>query len=276
MYDKYPRYDVPQSNLMQRFFAQSWRAILLEIALTIVLTTAAGYAFEFFDPTGGDSAATADATASQVERAKALVSQGQYTASRQHWDALIAAEPGAASHYTWRAYANMLAGEYAAARLDYRRLLQLEPASYDGHNGICWAYGELGHFPSALGHCDIALALAGSPFERALTQENRCWLRVEMGDYSAAAADCQAALDILPACAHEVCALAHYNLGRIWLAQDQLDRAARHFHLAVYIGSAYPDMYLEIGEVYATLGYREAARSSFERFSELSAAGARG
>ena len=53
MYDQYPAYDVPKNNIVQRFFAQRWSAILLEIVLTIVITVAAGQAFEFFDPFGG-------------------------------------------------------------------------------------------------------------------------------------------------------------------------------------------------------------------------------
>ena len=56
MYDHYPAYDVPQNNIVQRFFAQRWSAILLEIVLTIVITVAAGQAFEFFDPFDGESA----------------------------------------------------------------------------------------------------------------------------------------------------------------------------------------------------------------------------
>ncbi len=249
MYDKYPVYDVPQNNLIQRFFAQSWRAIMLEIALTIVLSVAAGFAFDVFDPLEKE----ADATA-----------------------ALVAAEHDEATYYGWRAYAAMMAGEYDAAQRDYLQLLRLEPADYDAHNGMCWAYGELGHFTSAMGHCNIALALAASAFDRMVTLENRCWLRVEMGQYEAATGDCLAALNVIPACDHAVCALAHYNLGRVRLAQGQLDRAVRHFNLAVYIGSSYPDMYLEISEVYATLGYAEAAQASFSRYAALLGVEAKG
>lgn len=275
MYDKYPVFDIPQNNFVQRFFAQSWGAIVIEIALTIVLSAAAGYAFDFFGPFESHrpafQAVSSDALAadSRLERAARHVSDGQYDASLALLNELISAEPDAANYHAWRAYANMMTGEYAAAQRDYRRLLQLEPADYDAHNGMCWAYGELGHFTSALGHCNIALALAGSSFDQAVTLENRCWLRVEMGELDAAAGDCRAVLRAYPSCNLEVCALAHYNLGRVLLAQRQLDRALRHFNLALYIGSSYPEMYLEIGEVYAKLGYQEAARTSFERFAAL-------
>ncbi len=50
MYDSYPRHDVPQNNVIQRFFAQRWSAIVIEILMTIVITVAAGRAFDIFDP----------------------------------------------------------------------------------------------------------------------------------------------------------------------------------------------------------------------------------
>ena len=50
MYDQYPEYDVPQQNLVQMFFAQRWSAIVIEIALAIVISVAAGRAFDFFGP----------------------------------------------------------------------------------------------------------------------------------------------------------------------------------------------------------------------------------
>ena len=50
MYDKYPEHDVPQQNIIQMFFAQRWSAIVIEIALTIVISVAAGRAFDFFGP----------------------------------------------------------------------------------------------------------------------------------------------------------------------------------------------------------------------------------
>lgn len=50
MYDQYPEHDVPQQNLVQMFFAQRWSAIIIEIALAIVISVAAGRAFDFFGP----------------------------------------------------------------------------------------------------------------------------------------------------------------------------------------------------------------------------------
>lgn len=50
MYDNYPEHDVPQQNIIQMFFAQRWSAIIIEMALAIVISVAAGRAFDFFDP----------------------------------------------------------------------------------------------------------------------------------------------------------------------------------------------------------------------------------
>ena len=50
MYDNYPEHDVPQQNIIQMFFAQRWSAILIEMALAIVISVAAGRAFDFFGP----------------------------------------------------------------------------------------------------------------------------------------------------------------------------------------------------------------------------------
>lgn len=63
MYDKYPQHDVPQNNVIQRFFAQRWSAIVIEILMTIVITVAAGRAFDIFDPFASpvDSAASSQA-----------------------------------------------------------------------------------------------------------------------------------------------------------------------------------------------------------------------
>ena len=50
MYDNYPEHDVPQQNIIQMFFAQRWSAIIIEMAMAIVISVAAGRAFDFFGP----------------------------------------------------------------------------------------------------------------------------------------------------------------------------------------------------------------------------------
>ena len=50
MYDKYPEYDIPEQNIIQKFFGQRWSAIIVELAMTIVITVAAGRALDPFGP----------------------------------------------------------------------------------------------------------------------------------------------------------------------------------------------------------------------------------
>lgn len=286
MYDHYPAYDVPKNNIVQRFFAQRWSAILLEIVLTIVITVAAGQAFEFFDPFEGEVADAASAAAPAPnldldamsvalvpvkQRGEAFVAERRYIAAEAVYDFAAELDPDDAGILGWRGYVNLQTGDYRDAQADFRRVLDLSPFDYDAHNALCWAYGESRDFTSALEHCGQALIAATSLPEYASALENRCWVQVEMGAYEAAARECQAVLQIYPGCQHEVCALAHYNLGRVMMAQDKTEAALRQFNLASRIGSTYADMYLDIGEVYDRLGFDAAAKSSFARYDELAA-----
>lgn len=285
MYDNYPAYDVPKSNIVQRFFAQRWSAILLEIVLTIVITVAAGQAFEFFDPFGGESADAAPAAASAPDanamsvalepvkqRGADYVNERRYIAAEAIYDFAVALEPDDPANHGWRGYVNLQTADYLEAQADFRRVLERRPLDYDAHNALCWAYGESRDFTSALEHCQQALIAATSLPQYAIALENRCWVHVEMGEYDAAAQECLAVLEIYGGCQHEVCALAHYNLGRVMLAQGKTERALRQFNLAFRIGSTYADMYLKIGEVYDTLGFDAAAAASFAQYEELAAA----
>ncbi|MDE2854571.1 MAG: tetratricopeptide repeat protein [Chloroflexota bacterium] len=286
MYDNYPKYDVPQQNLIQRFFSQRWSAIIIEIVMTIVITVAAGAAFDFFDPLDGERAASADVTPGErvkedeVESetrdplafARSLgidyIAAGRMAAAKAIFDWLIKAAPDAGSSYAWRGYVNMQTRQYIEAQADYRRLLERRPADFDGHNALCWAYGESKDFARAKAHCQRALESAVSRGEFASALENRCWLQVEMGDYAAAATDCRLSLSYAPEYG-EVNALAHYNLGRVHVARGKTSEALPHFREALRIGSSYAKMYLDIGEVYATLGHQVAAQASFEQYRRL-------
>ena len=284
MYDHYPAYEVPQNNIVQRFFAQRWSAILLEIALTIVITVAAGQAFEFFDPFDGETAEAApiaapatdvDADAMSValapvkQRGADYVAERRFVAAEALYDFALALEPDDAGNLGWRGYVNLQTGDFVDAQVDFRRVLDLSPLDYDAHNALCWAYGESQDFTSAMEHCGQALIAATSLPQYAIALENRCWVQVEMGEYEAAEQECLAVLRIYPGCQHEVCALAHYNLGRVKLAQGGSEAALRQFNLAFRIGSTYADMYLEIGQVYDRLGFDAAAKASFAKYDEL-------
>ena len=286
MYDNYPAYDVPKNNIVQRFFAQRWSAILLEVVLTIVITVAAGQAFEFFDPFDGESANAApvaapapdsDADAMSValepvkQRGLEYVNERRYIAAEAVYDFALSLDPDDAGAHSWRGYINLQAGDYLDAQDDFRRVLELRALDYDAHNALCWAYGESKHFTSALEHCGAALIAATSLPQYAIALENRCWMHAEMGEYEAAAQECLAVLRIYPGCQQEVCALAHYNLGRVMLAQGKAEGALRQFNQAFRIGADYADMYLEIGEVYDKLGFDAAAKASFAKYDELAA-----
>jgi len=287
MYDQYPIHDVPQKNIIQRFFSQRWSAIVLEIIMTIVITIAAGAAFDFFGPLDGEGAPPADsvqtvAGAVEIEESKfrdplgfikekgaEYIRDRRFVAAEAMFDWAIAVAPDDAESYSWRGYANMLAGDYIEAGADYRKLLELRPADFDGHNALCWAYGESKDFVKAMAHCQRALDTAFNQTEFAIALENWCWLQVEMGDYEAAAQDCRYVLERFSG-NDEVDALAHYNLGRVLIAQGKAPEALPHFQEALRIGSSYPKMYLEIGRIYDTLGYPSAAQASYAKYRELS------
>ena len=280
MYDQYPMHDVPQNNFIQRFFSQRWSAIALEIVMTIVITIAAGAAFDFFDPLDGSQATSANsgqAAAGLVEigefrtrnplafikkRGQAYIQERRFAAAEAMFDWAIALAPDDADSYSWRGYANMLAGDYVEAQADYRKVFENERNSFDANSALCWAYGETGEFARAKRHCRRSLDTAFNRSEFAIALENWCWLQVEMGEYEQAAEDCRFALQYAPEY-EEVHALAHYNMGRVYVAQGKMLEALPHFDEALRIGSTYSKMYLEIGAIYDTLGLRSAAQASY-------------
>lgn len=286
MYDQYPIHDVPQNNLIQRFFSQRWSAIALEIVMTIVITVAAGAAFDFFDPLDGSLATSANSAQPAAglleigesrnrnplafikEKGGAYIEERRFAAAEAMFDWMIALAPDNADAYSWRGYVNMRAGDYAEAQADYRRLLELQPANFDGHNALCWAYGETRDFAQAAAHCKLALKSAGGRANYAIALENWCWLQVETGDYAEAAKYCRFSLEYASEYG-EVQALANYNMGRVYVAQGKMLEALPHFDEALRIGSNYPKMYLEISAIYDTLGYRSAALASYGIYRDL-------
>lgn len=280
MYDQYPVHDIPQNNLIQRFFSQRWSAIALEIVMTIVITIAAGAAFDFFDPLDGGGATAAAAVVELEElgareplafikqQGKDYVRERRFAAAEAMFTWAIALAPDDAESNNWRGYVKMQSGDYTGAQADYIKLLELRPADFDGHNALCWAYGETKDFAEARAHCEQALRRAGNRANYARAIENWCWLQVEMGEIEQAAQYCRFALEYAPEY-EEAHALANFNMGRVYVAQGKIHKALSHFHEALRIGSSYPKMYLEIGAIYDTLGYQSAARSSYEKYREL-------
>lgn len=288
MYNEYPVYDVPQQNIIQRFFAQRWSAILIEIVMTIVITVAAGAAFDFFDPFDGSQETSAARNVSENValdgdgvlagdplhfirgRGVDYFRAGRLAAAEAMYDWAIALRPDDQDSYSWRGYIKMRRTDYLGAQADYRQLLEFEQNAFEGHNALCWAFGETRDFASALAHCERALASAASTAEVASALENRCWLRVELGDYAGAARDCRFVLT-LSSGNDDVEALARYNLGRVLMAEGETGAALPQFEEALRIGSSYAKMYLDISRIYDTLGYRRSARASYEQYRQLAA-----
>ena len=285
MYDKYPEYDVPEQNIIQKFFTQRWSAIIIELAMTLVITVAAGRAL---DPFGTDleSPPQEQAIVEPAINQNPLPSNGisvdvikqygidyirnqQYPEAAGIYDLAVVADPSDLSNYAWRGYANINAGDYVDAQTDYNTVIASDPTSFDGHNSLCWAYGELGQFDKSLDHCNQAIELASSPIDLVISYENRCWVNVEMGNYNDAYSDCMQVFETQTNCTYESCALAYYNLGRILLAQGEDILAIDQFNRAYHYGSQYEVMYLDIAQVYDDHGYDEAALASYERYIQL-------
>lgn len=100
MYDKYPEHDVPQQNIVQMFFSQRWSAILIEMALVIVVSTAAGRAFDFFDPIDVKTETPPEQTAIDgisLESIEAYgldyIRQGKYVEAKAVYDLMVMATP---------------------------------------------------------------------------------------------------------------------------------------------------------------------------------------
>ena len=288
MYDKYPEYDVPEQNIIQKFFTQHWSAIIIEIAMTLVITVAAGRAL---DPFGTEvespveqqtpivsvinqSAVPVNHDGISVDVIKQYgidyIRNQQYPEAAGIYDLAVVADPNDVSNYAWRGYANINAGDYMDAQEDYNTVVATDPTSFDGHNSLCWAYGELGQFDKSLDHCNQAIELAVSPIDHVISYENRCWVYVEMGNYEEAYSDCMEVFQIQKTnCSYESCALAYYNLGRILLAQNEDVLAISQFNRAYHYGSQYDVMYFDIAQVYDEYGYHDAALASYERYIQL-------
>lgn len=285
MYDKYPEYDIPEKNIIQQFFAQRWSSILIELAMTLVITVAAGRALDPFgtneEPTQ-EQAIVEPVLNTEVQTSSDGISidviqeygidyirNQQYAEAEGMYDLAVMADPQDVNNYVWRGYANINSGDYIEAHSDYSTVIQMDSNSFDGYNSLCWAHGELGEFDSAIQHCNTALELADAPVEYVIAHENRCWVYVEMGDYDSAYRDCMAVFEVQPNCTYESCALAHYNLGRILMAQDEQVSAIEHFNRAYLYGAQYAQMYFDMAQVYQDLGYTAASLASYEKYIEL-------
>ena len=176
MYDKYPEHDVPQNNIAQRFFGQRWSAIVIEILLTIVITVAAGRAFDFFGPLEPSADTAAIELAAELppeiaepgERisidavrhmARSYHNDEDYVEARTLHDLLIALEPDNEFLFLDRAKVASAMGDYSLAYRDTYTALRLEPEARPWYmnNLLCYYAGELGEYELALAHCTAVL-----------------------------------------------------------------------------------------------------------------------
>jgi tetratricopeptide (TPR) repeat protein len=80
--------------------------------------------------------------------------------------------------------------------------------------------------------------------------------------------------EVQPNCTYESCALAHYNLGRIYEAQSEVKTALDHYNRAYLYGSQYAKMYLDLAKAYENNGMLEAAIASYSKYVQLAGADA--
>ena len=143
MYDSYPELDVPQKNLIQRFFGQRWSAIVIEICMTIVISVAASRAFDLFGPfdsnenvsVASNAPALVATDAAQrgtnipsewLERfAGSYILNGQFLEAAAMYDLLIVAEPTVARHHYRRGLVNFFREAYAEGYADFVAALRM-------------------------------------------------------------------------------------------------------------------------------------------------------
>lgn len=145
MYDSYPQHDVPQNNVIQRFFTQRWSAIVIEILMTIVITVAAGRAFDIFDPFDGPEDSEAAFQVEEVlppelmhpsdgialgtvkRQARDYIDNGQYVEAVAMVDLLSLAMPEGADRRRYLEIAQFYVtlGESRKASLNYQRYFEL-------------------------------------------------------------------------------------------------------------------------------------------------------
>ena len=285
MYDKYPEHDVPQNNIAQRFFGQRWSAIVIEILMTIVITVAAGRAFDFFGPLEPSADTTAiELAAEPGERisidavwlmAMRYRENEEFVEAKTLYDLLIAVKPDNDFFYLYRAKAASAMGDYSLAYRDTYTALRLEPEARPWYmnNLLCYYAGELGEYELALAHCDAVLDSDADGELQLSALENRCWVYVEMGDYESGQDDCSAVLQEDPGCQFVSCVLANYNLGRIGMAQGNIAAAMSHFDIASTQGPSfeyqYANMYLELARVYDRLGRSGKASENYQQYLQI-------
>lgn len=138
-------------------------------------------------------------------------------------EAVIAWQTG----YVFHSY-----GQFERAMELYRKSIALYPTA-EAHTYLGWAMSHLGHLDDAIAQCKKAIAVDadfGNPYN-----DIGVYL-IELGRAGEAIPWFERAIASKRYCCYH---FAHFNLGRMLLAEGQIRRAKREFERALEIGSSY-------------------------------------
>ena len=177
--------------------------------------------------------------------------------------------------YLDRAKVASAMGDYSLAYRDTYTALRLEPEARPWYmnNLLCYYAGELGEYELALAHCTAVLEGDANPDRSISPWKTAVGSYVEMGDYESGLGDCNGGIACEPRLRFVSCVLAHYNLGRIKMAQGELADAMSHFDIASTRGPSfeyqYANMYLELARVYDRLGRSGKALENYQQYLQI-------
>ena len=156
--------------------------------------------------------------------------------------------------------------QFDEAEKHFRRAMELDPKMYDARANLGALYLAQERWHDAVVALEPLAAEQLYPTPH-LVQNNLGFAWYNLGDHARALHHLQLAVFLKP----EMC-LAHNNLGRVYLAQGQVDLAVRAFDRATRAGSgceAYVEPYYWLGELYSSTGQRDLAHKAYARCVEL-------
>lgn len=197
------------------------------------------------------------------ERAKALISQGQWQSALEALRAAVSADPNHAEAHVYLGNVLRQLNQPEAARLAYDRAIAVNPTYVEAHYNRASTLHQLGQLMAALDSYAAALSVNPSFVEAHLRRGS---LLLTLGQPATAEASYRHAIALRPDDAE-----AHAGLGLALMALSQLESAILSFDRAMELK---PDFARALGnraEAEAKLGRLESARSSYQRAVLLSA-----
>ena len=146
-----------------------------------------------------------------------------------------------------RGYALHVMGRYDAAVASFRASIEILPTA-EGHTYLGWSLSMLGEIEEALAECKKAIALDpdyGNPYN-----DIGAYL-IELGRSEEAIPWLEKAIAAKRYCCYQ---FAHFNLGRVLLAQGNLAAARRSFERALRYDPGFPAARMAIEYLDATIG----------------------